>query len=150
MLLTRLSMILLAVYIFQVHSNRRTTSLTSQESKNDDRPTERFPLKESVDIRASQSSEYVLNTPSQSINDASSHVLGNSTRSSFQSSSGSIMSSGSRPGSNVRLTGDQKTDEDIMAFMKAREELLRKGKNDVNIFVFVLQFVLRFLRPTTS
>lgn len=112
----------------EVHSNRRTTSLTSQESKNDDRPTERFPLKESVDIRASQSSEYVLNTPSQSINDASSHVLGNSTRSSFQSSSGSIMSSGSRPGSNVRLTGDQKTDEDIMAFMKAREELLRKAR----------------------
>lgn len=48
--------------------------------------------------------------------------------SSHQSSSGSIVSQG-RPSSKIRLTGDQKTDEDILAFMKARQELLRRNKS---------------------
>ena len=43
--------------------------------------------------------------------------------------SSSFSSIGSRPASSgIRLTGDQKTDEDILAFMKAREELMRKTK----------------------
>lgn len=33
-----------------------------------------------------------------------------------------------RPGSSIKLTGDEKTDEDILAFMKAREELMKKAK----------------------
>lgn len=48
--------------------------------------------------------------------------------SSHQSSSGSIVSQ-ERPSSKIRLTGDQKTDEDILAFMKARQELLRRNKS---------------------
>ena len=30
--------------------------------------------------------------------------------------------------SGIRLTGDPQTDEDIMAFMKARQELMNKSK----------------------
>ena len=68
---------------------------------------------------SSSSEKYSVNIESES------DTLLSSSR---QSSSGSIVSQ-ERPSSKIRLTGDMKTDEDILAFMRARQELLRKNKS---------------------
>lgn len=40
-----------------------------------------------------------------------------------------VSSNGERPkSSGLRLTGDPDTDDDIMAFMKARQEILKRSK----------------------
>lgn len=95
------------------HSEKSERELrTSRSLKNNTEPNMNFAINKDMSLNSS------INSTRQSLE---------STRSSY--SSNTHCSNTKKSSCSIPLTGDKKTDEDILAFMKARQELMRKSKH---------------------
>jgi len=98
------------------HSEKSERELrTSRSLKNNTEQNMNFAINKDISLDSSINSIY---STRQSLESTRSSYSSNANRSNTKKSSCSIP-----------LTGDKKTDDDILAFMKARQELMRKSKH---------------------
>lgn len=113
-----------------------STALTSSshQYRNDgDQSTSRNSRNHHTSSRSDRSVSSELRQSSASLSSSRNAFLKNISNKKTNVSILSSTPDGRSSSSSIRLTGDAKTDEDIMAFMKARQELMRKCKLDMRL-----------------